>query len=244
MIDVPDALEPGGEFTVGKQHFSESGYRAMTVVPMVRGTTAIGAISVVRLAPGALAPKQLALLQTFADQAVIAIENVRLFNETREALERQTATAEVLRVISASVTETQPVFDVIAERAVRLTGATLGFVFRFDGDWIHIASAHGVNPEGLAAAREAFPMQPGAGSATARAVRDGVVVNIGDVYSDTDVGYKTLEVARLRRLSRSPRRPDAARARDRRRDRGDASRGGPVRRTRGRPAADLRQTRR
>jgi len=196
VIDIADALEPDGEFPLGKRHFSESGYRAMTVVPMVRGTTAIGAISVVRLAPGALAPKQLALLQTFADQAVIAVENVRLFNETREALERQTATAEVLRVISASVTETQPVFDVIAERAVRLTGATLGFVFRFDGDWIHIASAHGVNPEGLAAAREAFPMRPGAGSATARAVRDGVVVNIGNVYSDTGVGYKTLEVAR------------------------------------------------
>ena len=105
VIDIADALEPGGEFTLGKRHFSESGYRAMTVVPMVRGTTAIGAISVVRLAPGSLAPKQLALLQTFADQAVIAIENVRLFNETREALERQTATAEVLRVISASVTD-------------------------------------------------------------------------------------------------------------------------------------------
>ena len=82
-------------------------------------------------------------MRTFADQAVIAIENVRLFNETREALERQTATAEILRVISASMTEAQPVFDVIAERAARLTGAALGFVFGFDGEWIHITSAHG-----------------------------------------------------------------------------------------------------
>ena len=72
VIDIADALEPGGEFPLGKRHFSESGCRAMTVVPMVRGTSAIGAISVVRLAPGSLAPKQLALLQTFADQAVIA----------------------------------------------------------------------------------------------------------------------------------------------------------------------------
>ena len=84
------------------------------------------------------------------------------------------------------MTETQPVFDVIAERAVRLTGAICGWVFRFDGEQIHIASAHGVNQRGLEAARKAFPMAAGTGSATARAVRDGIVVNIGDVATVTD----------------------------------------------------------
>ena len=88
---------------------------------------------------------------------MIAIENVRLFNETKEALERQTATSEVLRVISGSVTDTQPVFDVIAERATRLTGAKTGWVFRFDGDWIHVASSFGLNPQSVLAARGDVP---------------------------------------------------------------------------------------
>ncbi|MGZ8260215.1 MAG: GAF domain-containing protein, partial [Caldimonas sp.] len=173
------------------------GFRSLLWAPLMREGVAIGMISVTRVQPGFFPPHHVELLQTFADQAVIAIENVRLFNETKEALERQTATSEVLRVISASVTETQPVFDVIAERAVRLTGATFGFVFRFDGELIHMASAYGVNQEGLDATRKAFPMQPGGGSATARAVRDGTVVNLGDVFTDTDLGYMTLDIAKL-----------------------------------------------
>ena len=123
---------------------------------MLRDGAVTGCIVVYRKEVRPFDQRQIDVLTTFADQAVIAIENVRLFNETREALERQTATAEILRVISASMTEAQPVFDVIAERATRLTSATLGFVFRFDGEWIHITSAHGVNQEGLDAARKAF----------------------------------------------------------------------------------------
>jgi GAF domain-containing protein len=197
VINVADVLSVSdSEYSV-KNLARLVGFRAVLAVPMMRDREVVGAISVTRSEPGLFADKEITLLQTFASQAVIAIENVRLFNETKEALERQTATTEVLRVISASMTETQPVFDVIAERAVRLTGATLGFVFRFDGEQIHISSAHGVNPEGLDAARKAFPMPPSDASATARAVRDGVVVNIGDVHMDTDVGYKTLDIARL-----------------------------------------------
>ena len=69
---------------------------------------------------------------------MIAIENVRLFNETKEALDRQTATTEVLKVISESPTDVQPVFDIIAERAARLTDAGYGWVFRYDGEQIHV----------------------------------------------------------------------------------------------------------
>ena len=194
VVMIPDVLQDP-EYAAGAAA-AAAGYRSILAMPLLNADQAIGAITVARPMPGPVPDKQVVLLQTFADQAVIAIENVRLFNETREALERQTATAEVLRVISASVTETQPVFDVIAARAVRLTGASMGFVFRFDGELIHIASVHGVNEEGLDAARAAFPMEPGAGSATARAVREGAVVNVGDIYADTDGDYTTLDVAR------------------------------------------------
>jgi GAF domain-containing protein len=118
-VDVPDAEQDSGEWIPGVKNFLASGYRAVTIMPMVRGGASIGAISVLRLKPGRLSDKQMALLQTFADQAVIAIENVRLFNETKEALEQQTATSEILRVISGSMTEAQPVFDAIVQELPR-----------------------------------------------------------------------------------------------------------------------------
>jgi signal transduction histidine kinase/DNA-binding response OmpR family regulator len=96
------------------------GFRSIVAVPMLRDGAAIGTISVTRQEPGSFAEHQLQLLQTFADQAVIAIENVRLFNETKEALDRQTATADVLEVISGSVADTQPVFDSICASLKRL----------------------------------------------------------------------------------------------------------------------------
>src|SRR5207344_451620 len=99
---------------------------------------------------------QIAMLQSFADQAVIAIENTRLFNEleTRnrdltEALEQQTATSEILRVISQSQSDVQPVFETIAANARQLCGATFALVSRFDGELIHVAALEGYSPEGL-----------------------------------------------------------------------------------------------
>ncbi len=105
-------------------------------VPMLWEGRGIGSIMVVRQPPSRFTEKDETLLRTFADQAVIAIQNARLFNETKEALERQTATAEVLKVISESPTDVQPVFDVIAERAERLTmrGLRLGASFRRRAD--------------------------------------------------------------------------------------------------------------
>ena len=115
-IDVPDALDPPAEWGAGIKNFVGTGYRALTIMPLMRGDTVFGTVSVVRVAPGPLTEKQIAILKTFADQAVIAIENVRLFNETKEALDQQTATAEILKVISESrPPDVQPVFDAIAK---------------------------------------------------------------------------------------------------------------------------------
>ncbi|HVN36352.1 MAG TPA: GAF domain-containing protein, partial [Casimicrobiaceae bacterium] len=146
------------------------GFRTVLNVPLLREGETIGVISVARNTVRPFASEEIALVQTFADQAVIAIENVRLFNETKEALGRQTATAEVLKVISESPTDVQPVFDIIAERAARLTGAQFGLVFRFDGEWIHAASSFGVDWEAVRDLLRVFPMRADGPSIAARAI--------------------------------------------------------------------------
>src|SRR6185295_4549285 len=100
---------------------------------------AIGAMLVYRDRLAPFTDDELALQQSFADQAVIAIENVRLFNETKEALERQTATADILKVIASSPSDLQPVFDAIAERSNRLIGGHSAGVFLFADDNVYIA---------------------------------------------------------------------------------------------------------
>jgi GAF domain-containing protein len=126
------------------------------------------------------------LVQTFADQAVIAIENVRLFNETREALERQTATAEILSVIAGSPSDVQPVFDSIAASALRLCGGSFSVVTRFDGELIQFAAMSNVLPEAEDAIRSIWPVRPGRGSATARAISEAKVVQISDIQEEPE----------------------------------------------------------
>src|SRR5262249_14281850 len=137
--------------------------------------------------------KQIELVQTFADQAVIAIENVRLFDEVQartsdltESLEQQTATAEGLSVISRSLTDVQPVFDMIAESALRLCEAQFCFVYRFDGQLLHFVAHHGLTPDVLEMNRRAFPAPPSRRTAAARAVLERSVVQIPDVNADPD----------------------------------------------------------
>src|SRR6516225_7560939 len=105
-------------------------------------------------------------------------EVARLLRELAEALERQAATDEVLRVISSSPGDVQPVFDTIVKRAARLCKAQLCPVFRFDGNLVHFVAACGYSPEGLEAARRGYPMPPGRGSAAARAILSGTVEEI------------------------------------------------------------------
>jgi signal transduction histidine kinase len=169
------------------------GFRSGMGVPMVREGKVLGAIVVVRTVPGKFSERQVGLLQTFADQAVIAIENVRLFKEleTRnrdvtEALEQQTATSDILRVISQSQTDVQPVFDTIAGAAQKLCNASSGLVFTFDGQLIHLAAIANLDPVGADAWRNAFPRPPSRDTAATRAVLTRNIVAIPDVLDDPD----------------------------------------------------------
>src|SRR5437762_5512243 len=137
-------------------------------VPLLRQDMLVGVVTLWRRVVHPFTDRQVALVETFADQAVIAIENVRLFNETKEALEQQTATSEILRVISSSRTDVQPVFDTIAANAVRLCNARFSTVFRFDGEFIHIAAFRNLTSEGTAAFRNAYPCPPHRGGPTQR----------------------------------------------------------------------------
>src|SRR5215472_3867703 len=127
--------------------------RSWLGVPMLRGDEPIGVIVLVRVEVRPFSEQEIALVQTFVSQAVIAIENVRLFNETKEALERQTATSEILRVISGSLTDVQPVFESIGERAAELCNADFSVVARVEGEQIQLAALHGIARAGLEAAR-------------------------------------------------------------------------------------------
>src|SRR5215467_89441 len=159
--------------------------RSVLGVPMLLEGRVLGAIAVARPEVRPFSDAQIALLKTFGDQAVIAIENVRLFNETKEALERQTATSGILRVISSSPTDVQPVFDTIAESAVRLCDAAFGAVVRFDGEWITIAALSGLRPDEREAVLRYFPTRPSPdGPALSRVVLKGEAVHIQDVQVD------------------------------------------------------------
>ncbi len=123
--------------------FVDEGFHAILSVPMLREGDPIGAISVTRREAVGFTDRQIALLQTFANQAVIAIENVRLFNETKEALEQQTATAEILRVISSSPTDLEPVLEAVTESAARLCDAEDVSILEEDGGVFRVAAFRG-----------------------------------------------------------------------------------------------------
>src|ERR1700738_2157071 len=155
------------------------GFRSLLLVPLVRDRVHIGQISVTRKEPGTFSAHHVQLLQTFADQAVIAIENVRLFNETREALERQTATAEILKVIASSPNDVQPVFDAIAASANRLLGGFSAAVYNLVDDMQHLSAFTPLNPAADAALQALYPL-PLANYAPLRLVQNGKTVEFAD----------------------------------------------------------------
>ncbi|MDE5440857.1 GAF domain-containing protein [Bradyrhizobium sp. CSA207] len=134
------------------------GFRSVLFMPLMNRGTAVGMISVTRAEPGAFASDHVQLLQTFADQAVIAIENARLVNETQEALERQTATADILKVMAGSPSDVQPVFDAIAANANRLIGGFSTAVLRYVDGAAHLAAFTPTDPAGDRVLQASFPV--------------------------------------------------------------------------------------
>src|SRR5262245_6738576 len=199
-VQIPDVLADPEYSNPEPQRLG--GYRTHLGVPLLRDGSPIGVILVSRRTVRPFDNKQIELITTFADQAVIAIENTRLFEEVQartseltESLEYQTATSEVLNVISRSPTDVQPVFDMIAQSAWRLCEAQYCFVYRFDGQLLHFVAHHGPTRDVVEMNRRAYPSPPSRRSAAARAVLERSIAQIPDVNADPEFGHGALAAA-------------------------------------------------
>jgi signal transduction histidine kinase len=216
-VNIADAVTDPRLSEVARAAARARDTRSFVVVPLLRHDEAIGTLGVSRREPGGFTDDEIALLQTFADQAVIAIENARLLSELQqrnealtqahaqvsEALEQQTATSEILKVISSSPTDVQPVFDTIARNAVRLCGGAYSTLYRVEGKFITFVAHHNFGPDQLETLRRSFPRPvEGTGVPVQRVVRTGVVYRIGDAdaQDEGDVDPATRAGQRARGL--------------------------------------------
>ncbi len=196
-VHVHDLQQAQAEYPRGSQLARQHGHHTTLAVPLLREGRALGAILVRRTEVQPFDDKHIDLLRTFADQAAIAIENVRLFNETQEALERQTATAEVLKVIAASPSDVQPVFDAIAASSRQLLGGFSTTVFRIVDGVLHLVAFTATNAEADALLKSTFP-RPIAEFPPLAMVSGGQMVRIDDTESDAAVPEMLRELARRR----------------------------------------------
>jgi GAF domain-containing protein len=187
------------------------GWKSNLALPLLRDGVAIGAISLTSELPGGFSDSQVALLQTFAEQAVIAISSAETYRELRqrtadlkESLEYQTATSDVLKVISRSTFDLQPVLDTLAETAARLCDAGYSAIFRRDGEVYRVAAVVAFSPETTDAARkfqaflEQHPLVADRGSITGRVALEGRAVHVADTASDPE--YTITEATTLGNL--------------------------------------------
>src|SRR5437899_18864 len=198
-----------GEYPEARALQEGSGFRTVLVVPLMREGAVIGVINIRRLEVRAFTAKQIALVKTFADQAVIAINNVRLLRELQAknlalteahaqgtaAPEQQTAEADVLRVISRSQTDVQPVFDTIVRSAVTLCDGLFSALFQFDGELIHHVAQHNFTPEALEQLHRTYPTRPSRALGSGRAILERAVAHIPDIEVDPEYQHQTLSRA-------------------------------------------------
>src|SRR5215468_8234953 len=209
-VQVADLPAETDEFPEGSDIARRLGFHTNLAVPLMRASEAIGVINIRRTEVRPFTDKQIALLQTFADQAVIAIENTRLFEEVqtrnselRVALEQQSATSELLKVIGRSTFDLQPVFETLAENAVKLCDSKRSFIFRFDGQLLRVVATHNASAE-IRAFVEQNPIAPGRGSATARAGLECRTIHVHDVHADPEYTYGSRQVDPFRTILTVP----------------------------------------
>ena len=170
------------------------------VVPLVADGAVKGAMAVWRTGGQPFDDRDLQFLVGLSRQAMVALRNARLFNGTQEALERQTATADILKVISSSHTDLQPVFDAIVRNAAALCGSLFANVLLFDGEWLHFAASSDTDPEFLKLMRNKFPMRPDATQVAGRVILGKSVVTLEDVLDDPDYDQPLATAGRWRRM--------------------------------------------
>jgi GAF domain-containing protein/HAMP domain-containing protein len=190
-----------------------AGIRTILMVPLSKEDEGLGLLTIYRREVRPFSDKEIALVQNFAAQAVIAMENARLITETREALEQQTATAEVLGVINSSPGDLAPVFDAMLEKATRLVDAPFGVLWTYDAECFQAAAMRGVPAAYADFARE--PLRPAPETGLGRVLRGELLVHIADVtaeqvYRSRDrVRVATVELLEARTLLLVPLRRDA-----------------------------------
>src|SRR5262249_10055413 len=208
IAHIPDVLsDVEYTYTEGQK---VGGFRTMLGVPLLREGTPIGAISLQRKIVKPFTTKQIELATTFADQAVIAIENIRLFEaeqqrtrELSDSLGQQTATANLLEVISRSAFDLRPVFETIAESSVRLCEARRAFIYRFDGEVLRMAGDFEA-PAQFKKWMTDHPIRPGRDSATGRAALERRTVHIHDARADPEYSFGAKEIEPFRTVLTVP----------------------------------------
>ena len=186
VVHVADVLADP-EYTWGGAQ-KIGGYRAALGVPLLSKGDVVGVIFVAKTAPKPYTEKQIELVTTFGDQAVIAIENTRLLSELRESLQQQTATADVLKVISRSTFDLQTVLDALVESAARLCEAEMAAITRLQGSSYQHAASCGLTPEAHEQLSH-IPIELNRGSVTGRTALEGKVVHILDAQSDAEFNF-------------------------------------------------------